>query len=202
MSSFLGSLLHGVCPAYRRRSLASTLFRLGLIVFIAGWSWRYFTITVKELGEDWGWFHHVHLVFHEAGHALFAMITHHQQVVAFMGSGLQVLFPLIVAGSFYWKNSDGVGAALGLWWAGHAVLDVAPYVADARALELPLLTGGTGREVEGHDWEYLLTAWNALHLDVAIGETLAFGGRVIMGVALVWAALNAYHDYWMLSDED
>lgn len=36
---------------------------------------------------------------------------------------------------------------------GQSLTDVAPYINDARALQLVLLGGRTGAEVEGHDWE-------------------------------------------------
>jgi hypothetical protein len=144
--------------------------------------------------------HRVHLIFHEAGHAITAMITENRDLVVFMGSGMQVLFPLIVAGAFYWTNSDGFGAALGLWWTGHSILDVSPYIADARALELQLLAGGTGREIEGHDWEYLLTRWNALPLDTEIAAWVAFVGRILMALAFVWAAASVVYDRFILTD--
>ena len=177
-----------------RRSAAGTLFRGAAVLAIAAWSLRYFTISVQDLGESPGWMHGVHLVFHEAGHSITAMLTNSQDLVVFMGSGLQVLFPLVVAGAFYWKNSDGVGAALGLWWAGHAALDIAPYIADSRALQLMLLSGGTGAEVEGHDWEYLLTQWHALKLDTVIAERVALCGRLVMAGALLWAVANIVYD--------
>ena len=40
-----------------------------------------------------------------------------------------------------------------IWWMGQSLTDVAPYINDARALQLVLLGGRTGAEVEGHDWE-------------------------------------------------
>jgi hypothetical protein len=52
--------------------------------------------------------------------------------------------------------------------AGQSLMDLAPYVADARALRLPLLGGRTGAEVEGHDW-------GALTMLVALGG----GGGVL-----------------------
>jgi predicted heme/steroid binding protein len=187
-------LLRALFPNSARRSGASAVFRGLAVLIIAGWSWRYFTISVHDLGEAPGWMHGVHLVFHEAGHSITAMLTNNREAVVFMGSGLQVLFPLVVAGAFYWKNADGVGAALGLWWAGLAALDVAPYIADARALELMLLSGGTGQEVEGHDWEYLLTEWHALGLDTVIAGGVATCGRAVMLLALLWAAANIVYD--------
>ena len=78
--------------------------------------------------------------------------------------------------------------------AGHVILgifadllDVAPYIADARTLQLVLLGGRTGAEVEGHDWEYLLTQMNLLHMDRTIGLAAHRAGLVMMAGALVWA---------------
>ena len=194
MTPVLHFLFRVLFPNSVRRSDADSIFRGLAVLVIAGWSLRYFTISVHDLGESPGWMHGVHLIFHEAGHSIAAMITNSRDFVVFMGSGLQVLFPLIVAAAFYWKNADGVGAALGLWWAGHAALDVAPYIADARALELMLLAGGTGQEVEGHDWEYLLTQWHALRLDTVIAERVALGGRLLMALGILWALANVIYD--------
>jgi len=199
--AFLHLLLRIAFPNPQRGSLASAVFRAAFLLFLAGWSVRYFSISVVDLGENPGWMHHVHLVFHEAGHAITAMVGAPHTVVVFMGSGLQVLFPLFVASAFYWKNADAYGAALGLWWAGHAALDVAPYIGDARALELPLLTGGTGREVEGHDWEYLLTQWHALPQDTAIAAEVALAARIAMAMELLWAAGALVVDRFILREE-
>lgn len=178
--------------------VASALFMFGIVV----WSARYFTISVEDLGWNAGWMHHVHLIFHEAGHAIFMMVGAPRTLMVFMGSGLQVLFPLGIAVAFYFKNRDAYGAAVCLWWAGHATLDVAPYIADARALELPLLGGGNGREIEGHDWEYLLGHWNALHLDTRIGATVAFAGRVTMTCAFAWGLATLAYEAWFFPRED
>lgn len=195
-------LLSLLFPAHAPRAtwnlVASAVFLLGLAV----WSARYFTIAVDDLGWEPGFMHNVHLIFHEAGHAIFMMVGAPRTLVVFMGSGLQVLFPLGIAAAFYFKNRDAYGAAVCLWWAGHATLDVAPYIADARALELPLLGGGNGREIEGHDWEYLLGHWNALHLDTRIGATTAFAGRVAMACAFAWGVATLAYEAWFFPRED
>lgn len=67
------------------------------------------------------------------------------------------------------KQRDQFGAAVCTWWAGQNLLDVAPYIADARALQLALLGGKTGAEVEGTYWEYLLTQMGWLRFDRALG---------------------------------
>ena len=65
-------------------------------------------------------------------------------------------------------------------------MDIAPYIADARALQLTLIGGRTGAEVEGHDWEYLLTALGLLQWDVVIARVAHLAGSVVMAAALAW----------------
>ena len=106
--------------------------------------------------------HLPNLVFHEAGHVLFAFFGRFLTVLG--GSLFQFALPLALAGAFLRQN-DPFGAAVCTWWAGQNLLDLAPYIADARALQLVLLGGRTGAEVEGHDWEYLLGQLGWLRFD-------------------------------------
>jgi hypothetical protein len=46
-------------------------------------------------------------------------------------------------------------------------------------MELPLVGGGE------HDWNYLLTVWDALPRDMRIAHDIRFVGVIIMGAA-VW----------------
>jgi len=196
----LARVIPRLFPTQARRSLADTIGRAAIVCALAIFSVHYLRVSVHDLGEDPGMIHSFHLLFHEAGHAITAMVTTNRDLVVFMGSGLQVLFPLIVAAAFYWTNEDEVGAALGLWWAGQSMLDVSPYIADARALELQLLGGGTGKEIEGHDWEYLLTRWNALSSDLVIADRVALVARMVMVFALLWAAAGVVYDRFVIPD--
>lgn len=131
--------------------------------------------------------HNVHLVFHEAGHPLFAPFG--EFAGALGGSVMQVLAPLVVAVAFL-RNGDQFGCAFGLMWAGHALMDVAPYIADARALEIVLLSGGTGREFEGHDWELVLGKLGLLRHDVRLGRAVHAVGAFVAATGAVYAALT------------
>ena len=64
------------------------------------------------------------------------------------GSLLQVIVPLACAWAFYFQQDDRFGASVCVWWAGENLLDLAPYIDDARSLQLMLL-GGPAAEVEG-----------------------------------------------------
>ena len=68
------------------------------------------------------------------------------------------------------------------------LVDAAPYINDARMLQLTLMGVGTGREVEGHDWENILTRLGWLNYDVVIARWVLLAGRVVMAAALAWAA--------------
>ncbi len=130
--------------------------------------------------------HWPNLVFHEAGHVLFGFFGRFITVLG--GSLFQFLVPLILAAAFL-RQKTPFGAVVCTWWAGENLLDVAPYIADARALELILIGGKTGAEVEGHDWEYLLTQLGWLHLDRTLGLAAWRVGLVMMFGSLVWGAI-------------
>ena len=96
---------------------------------------------------------------------------------------------LVCAGAFLWQTRDAFGAAIAVWWAGQNLIDLAPYINDARDLQLVLLGGRTGAEVEGHDWEYLLNAMRLSHYDHAIAAVVQTVGNVTMILALAWALI-------------
>ena len=85
------------------------------------------------------------------------------------------------------ERNNPFGALVMGWWAGENLLDVAVYADDARSLQLVLLGGQTGAEVEGHDWEHILTLLGALHHDHHVAIALQIAGGLTM-VATVAAA--------------
>src|SRR5262245_13184817 len=124
------------------------VFLLVLIVITFGFARAGMGTTASE-----SFLHLPNLVFHEAGHVLFSPFGRFMTVLG--GSLLQFLVPVILAGAFL-RKANPFGAVVCAWWAGESLVDLAPYIADARALQLILLGGRTGAEVEGHDWEFIL----------------------------------------------
>jgi ribosomal protein L32 len=125
--------------------------------------------------------HNVNLVFHEAGHWIFGVFGN-RTLAIFGGSLNQVLIPLIVAASF-WTKRDAVGFAFGLFWCFENFLDVAVYMADARALVLPLI-GGLGEEA--HDWRNLFLHFGLIEQDTAIAAKTKLIGWVGMIATWLW----------------
>jgi hypothetical protein len=185
----LGFSARPAAPAGRADSPDVTdLVRAGRSIVVAALALATWHFARTPLGSAAGesFLHLPNLVFHEAGHVLFAPFGEFMTVLG--GSLLQVLVPLACATSFAVQYRNGFGAAVCTWWAGQNLIDLAPYIADARALQLTLIGGRTGAEVEGHDWEYLLTALGMLHRDIGLGRLAHFGGSLVMIAALIWAA--------------
>jgi hypothetical protein len=165
--------------------------KAALVAVLALYSRRFLTSNAVQLGYAPGFFHYIHTVFHEAGHWLLAWSP---PVVHTLGGTLgQWAMPLACALAFAVKR-DGFAAAICGWWLGHSVVDAAPYINDARLMELPLLGGATGQEIEGHDWNFLLEKWDLLELDHLLAQGVLAAGRCLMVMALLAAAaLTIYH---------
>jgi hypothetical protein len=161
------------------------IIRPAVLLGLAVWTWQFARVPMGVAVMD-TILHSPNLVFHEAGHVLLGVFGRFIGVLG--GSLSQFALPLMLAGVFL-KQRDQFGAVVCTWWAGQNLLDVAPYIADARALQLVLIGGKTGAEVEGHDWEYLLTQMGWMHLDHKLGLAAHWLGLAMMTAALVWGAI-------------
>ena len=182
----------GTAPTNALRPLAPVRgvdwwLHVALLVALAGWTASFATTPLSPALMDTVW-HLPDLVFHEAGHVLFMPFG--QFMMALGGSLFQCALPLALAGAFV-RQGHHFGAVVCVWWAGQNLVDVAPYIADARTLQLVLIGGRTGGEVEGHDWEYILTQLQWLHLDRTIGIWAYRAGLLTMTAALAGGVLVA-----------
>lgn len=139
-------------------------------------------IVVGLLAGDPGWtplLDSANLVFHEAGHLVYGAFGD----TAELYGGLlgQLTFPIVVVIVFFLRR-QAHGVAIGAIWASQNLFNIARYMADARARELPLVGGGE------HDFEHIFTRWGVLHRDLAIADTTRALGWIGMGVALAWFA--------------
>ncbi len=138
--------------------------------------------------------HNVNLAFHEAGHVLFRPFGEFMTILG--GSLMQLIMPLVVAGAFLFKQHDRFGASVGVWWFGQSMMDLAPYINDARAMVLPLVGGGTGRDRPGfHDWNNLLSDLGLLSSDHAIARAVDALGELTLLGALAWGGYLLYRQF-------
>lgn len=131
------------------------------------------------LGGD-GWVPLVdsaNLALHEAGHPLAGIFS--AGAAVYGGTLFQLAFPLAAAGHFH-RVANPTGIAACVVWLGENLLNIARYMADARARELPLVGNGD------HDWAEIFGRWGVLHLDGRIaGMTRGIGVLLVAG-AVVW----------------
>ena len=161
--------------------------RAVLVVLLARWTAIFLVWPMRQDTVGSSFLHTISLPFHEAGHIIFSPFG---DLMGTLGGSLaQVLVPAICAIAFLTTSFDPFGAAVCAWWAGENLLDVAMYIDDARSLNLMLLGGHTGAEVDGHDWEHILQSLGALHLDHRIAWTTHWTGAVLMIGALAAATL-------------
>lgn len=134
------------------------------------------------LGSEQGWIPLVdgaNLIFHEAGHPLFGILGW-EPLTILGGTLMQLLVPLLVAGSF-WIRREVAGTAVAGFWCFENLLNIARYVGDARAQVLPLVGGGE------HDWGNLLGRWGILAQDTTLATLLRATGW--LGMLACWGWL-------------
>jgi hypothetical protein len=129
----------------------------------------------------------LNLGIHEAGHLLFSWTGLWLAVAG--GTFLQLLAPLLSAVMFARQPDYFALPICGAWLATN-LYNVATYLGDARAMELPLVTVGDGGSVI-HDWNYLLGTASLLPLDTLLAGLLRAVAFVTLWGALAIAA-------WML----
>jgi hypothetical protein len=168
------------------------LFLIGrVVVFILLliWSLKFLQSSIESDYAGRSFMHLVNLPFHEAGHIVFRPFG---RILHSLGGSLgQVIMPLVCTLVLLIKTRDTFGASIGLWWTGESVLDMAPYIADARSLSLNLLGGNTGASAPYgfHDWNFVLTELDLLSHDRLLANLANTGGKLIMSLALIWGLI-------------
>jgi hypothetical protein len=169
------------------------LLYIGLLV----WSWQFIAAPLEGNYAGESFLHNINLPFHEAGHVVFRPLGRFLTVLG--GTIGQLLIPLICAYALLVHTRDAFGASVGLWWVAENFMDIAPYVNDARAGELMLVGGVTGKDVEGyHDWENILTSLGWLPYDHRIAHAVQQLGIVLMLFALLWGGAVLYRQFTIL----
>ncbi len=162
--------------------------RCALYLVFVLWGLYFISLDLRtnEIGNSF--MHRINLVFHEAGHVLFMPFGSFMTVLG--GTLGQLLMPLAAGAALLYRNRDAFGASLALWWLGQSLMDVAPYINDARDLQLMLLGGGTGRDRPGmHDWENILLDLGLIEHERAVAMIAERLGEGVLLLALAWGAV-------------
>lgn len=86
----------------------------------------------------------------------------------------------LAAARHFSRAGNASGMAATLVWLGENLFNIARYMADARARELPLVGGGD------HDWTEIFGRWGVLHLDGRIASAIRFVATLVIVGTVVW----------------
>lgn len=153
------------------------------------WGVRLIAYPVITAGIMESFWHDVDLPIHEFGHVLFRPFGEWMMYLG--GSLFQCLLPALIGVAFIWRMRNPFGAAFCLWWTAENVVDVAPYIYDAKLMALPL-TGEWNDEVAEmhvmrHDWHNILLPFHAVDSAWTLGNVAHFIGATMMVLSWLWA---------------
>jgi hypothetical protein len=164
-----------------------------LVIFIWGWKFILTPMTSNYAGNSF--LHFVNLPFHEAGHIFFRLFG--RWMTSLGGTLGQLLIPILCLLTFLIKYKNPFGASVALWWLAESMMDVAPYIDDARNGQLMLLGEVTGREADYgyHDWEFILNEIGLLRYDHTLARIGHDWGVLLMLISFAWAGWLLFKQY-------
>ncbi|HVO79821.1 MAG TPA: hypothetical protein VMT28_03770 [Terriglobales bacterium] len=122
------------------------------------------------------------LIVHEGGHLLFGWFG--QTIGIWGGTILQWSVPLLLA-AYFFSQRHATAFAFCLFFFFENWLYTATYMADARAMALPLVTAGDSTFVE-HDWHTIFSSLGVLQYDTTIAAIVRLLGWCGMLGTVAW----------------
>jgi hypothetical protein len=159
--------------------------RLAVLVVMALWGTSVWLGKMTEMPQL---LHLTVILFHEAGHVIFAPFGETMGVAG--GTLGQLLIPLLCAVAMF-RRGDNFGAAICLTWMGMSLMDASVYAYDAADPVLPLIGGGTGAD-SFHDFVFLFDRFGQLAHARGWARLMNALGAIGMFAALAWAAVLLY----------
>jgi len=171
-----GQITTGSTSVHNLDTTDRWISRTGKFAIIGLMSFFFFYMVIKRNG--WCFLDYANLPFHEFGHILFSPFG---ETVQFLGGTIsQLMWPFILI-IYFFRRKEWLSSSFCLFWFGENFLNISKYVADARAMVLPLVGGGI------HDWNFLLSKWGLVKYDHAIAKAVFVIGSVIMIVSIASA---------------
>ena len=159
--------------------------RLAALALVAVWG----TATLFSRMTDPPLLLHLGVIlFHEAGHVLFAPFGEALRIAG--GTLGQLLMPLACAISLH-RRGDNFGAAICLAWMAMSGMDASVYAYDAFEPVLPLIGGGTGAD-SFHDFIFLFERYGQLDHARAWARAMKALAGLALYASLAWAGVLLY----------
>lgn len=159
--------------------------RMGALAVVAIWGT---SVLLGKMTDPSSVLHLTVILFHEAGHVIFAPFGEALRVAG--GTLGQLLMPFICAVSLH-RRGDNFGAAVCLAWMGMSLMDASVYAYDAADPILPLIGGGTGED-NFHDFIFLFDRYGQLGHARGWARLMKALGAISLYASLAWAAVLLY----------
>lgn len=159
--------------------------RLAALAIVAIWGT---SVLLSKMTGPSNVLHLTVILFHEAGHVVFAPFGEALRVAG--GTLGQLLMPFICAASLY-RRGDNFGAAICLAWMGMSLMDASVYAYDAADPILPLIGGGTGED-SFHDFIFLFDRYGQLGNARGWARLMKWLGAIGLYASLAWAVVLLY----------
>lgn len=135
----------------------------------------------------------LNLGIHELGHLVFSPFGIFISILG--GTFFQVSAPVISMLNFYRQN-DFFAISICFGWLSINFFEISRYLADARAMNLPLVSAmGAGNPI--HDWNYILNRMGILQYDTVLAVTLICAAVIsiiiclLLGSWLLWLMIKS-----------
>jgi hypothetical protein len=159
---------------------------------VAAWLIFYIGFLVYAFGQHGGFLFIdlANLIVHEGGHLLFGWFG--PTLGLWGGTILQWLVPLLLA-SYFFSQRQTTSFAFCSFFFFENWLYTATYMADARAMLLPLVTAGDSDYIE-HDWHTIFSSLGVLQFDTKIAAVINFLGWMGMLGTVAWLVWRSLKD--------
>jgi len=153
---------------------------------VAAWLFFYVLFLIYAFNMHGGYLFidSANLVVHEGGHLLFGWFG--GTLGLWGGTILQWLVPLLLAAYFFHERQPAAFVFC-MFFFFENWLYTATYMADARAMVLPLVTAGNSDYVE-HDWNTIFSGFGLLPYDTTIATVVRILGWSGMLASTAWLA--------------
>jgi hypothetical protein len=133
-------------------------------------------------GQGWVFpLDNANLAFHEFGHPFFGAFS--ERLTVYGGTLGQLVFPVVTV-CIFWVRREAASCAVCSVWFFENFFNIARYMADARAHQLPLV-GGKDPDY-AHDWTEIFARWGMLYHDLGIARFTGLIGWIGVLATVIW----------------
>jgi len=178
MQAYLDSMMDLAGAREDWRPLARWAIAAWLVFYV------FFLIYAFSMHGGYLFIDSANLVVHEGGHLLFSWLG--QTLCLWGGTILQWAVPFLLAAYFFYQR-QATAFVFCLFFFFENWLYTATYMADARAMILPLVTVGDPDLAE-HDWHTIFSSLGVLQYDTTIAAVVRTLGWCGMLASVAWLA--------------